>query len=173
MLCNMNCSEASPSFSLTQCHKEQEVTSFILILLEWCNFFIVDFFLSLYACALSHFTRVRLFVTLWTVACQALLSMGFFAISSSRGSSRPRNWTHISSVISLMSYLLSLWQVGSLPLAPLGCPCIVLSISTILYVNFQECPSSYVGEEGTKKEDPTGEDSFFKRINVVKIFKEI
>ena len=29
------------------------------------------------ACVLSHFTHVRLFVTLWTVACQAPLSMGF------------------------------------------------------------------------------------------------
>ena len=27
---------------------------------------------------LSHFSCVRLFVTLWTVACQAPLSMGFF-----------------------------------------------------------------------------------------------
>ena len=27
--------------------------------------------------ALSHFSRVQLFVTLWTVACQAPLSMGF------------------------------------------------------------------------------------------------
>ena len=30
-----------------------------------------------YARMLSHFSRVRLFVTLWTVACQAPLSMGF------------------------------------------------------------------------------------------------
>ena len=29
------------------------------------------------ACMLSHFSRVRLFVTLWTVASQAPLSMGF------------------------------------------------------------------------------------------------
>ena len=29
------------------------------------------------ACVLSRFTHVRLFVTLWTVACQAPLSMGF------------------------------------------------------------------------------------------------
>ena len=28
-------------------------------------------------CVLSHFSRVRLFATLWTVACQAYLSMGF------------------------------------------------------------------------------------------------
>ena len=29
------------------------------------------------ACVLSHFSHVRLFVILWTVACQAPLSMGF------------------------------------------------------------------------------------------------
>ena len=73
----MNCFEASSFCSLTQCHKEQDVTFFILILLESCNFFIVDFFLSLYARVLSHFSRVRLFATLWNVTCQALLSMGF------------------------------------------------------------------------------------------------
>ena len=28
-------------------------------------------------CVLSHFSCVRLFVTLWTIACQAPLSMGF------------------------------------------------------------------------------------------------
>ena len=46
----------------------------------------------------------RLSVTLWTVAHQAPLSMGFFqartlawvVISSSRGSSQPRDWTHMS-----------------------------------------------------------------------------
>ena len=29
-------------------------------------------------CALSHFSHVQLFATLWTVAHQTLLSMGFF-----------------------------------------------------------------------------------------------
>ena len=29
------------------------------------------------SCMQSHFSRVRLFVTLWTVACQVPLSMGF------------------------------------------------------------------------------------------------
>ena len=33
--------------------------------------------LSLYVCMLSHFSRVQLFVTPWTVACLAPLSMGF------------------------------------------------------------------------------------------------
>ena len=33
--------------------------------------------LSVYACVLSHFSCVQLFATLWTVARQAPLSMGF------------------------------------------------------------------------------------------------
>ena len=57
-------------------------------------------------CVLSHFSCVRLLVTLWTVACQAPLSRGFFqaripewmAVPLSRGSSRPRDQTHISYV---------------------------------------------------------------------------
>ena len=52
------------------------------------------------------FSHVRLFVTLWTVAHQAPLSMGssqartleWVAISSSRGSSQPRDGTCISCV---------------------------------------------------------------------------
>ena len=44
---------------------------------------------------LSRFSRVRLFVTLWTIAHQALL---WVAMPSSRGSSQPRNQTHISYV---------------------------------------------------------------------------
>jgi len=36
------------------------------------------------ACVLSHFSQVQLFVTLWTVACQAPLSVGF---------SRQRYWS--------------------------------------------------------------------------------
>ena len=39
-----------------------------------------------HACVLSHFSPVRLFVTLWTVACQALLSMGF---------SRQEHWSEL------------------------------------------------------------------------------
>ena len=55
------------------------------------------------------------FATPWTVACQAPLSMGFAHKStgvgcpaSSRGSSRPRDWTH--------SLQLLLCQANSLPL---------------------------------------------------------
>ena len=32
----------------------------------------------IFVCMLSHFSHVQLFATLWTIACQAPLSMGFF-----------------------------------------------------------------------------------------------
>ena len=65
---------------------------------------------------LSHFSHVWLFAASWTVAGQAPLSMKFYnarilgcvAISSSRGSSQPRDQTQ--------SLCLLLWQVSSLPL---------------------------------------------------------
>ena len=50
------------------------------------------------------FSCVWLFVTPWTVACQVALSIGFprllegVAISFSRGSSQPRDQTHISCI---------------------------------------------------------------------------
>ena len=54
---------------------------------------------DVYACVLCCFSRVQLFVTPWTVAHQAPLSMGilqartleWIAMPSSRGSSQPRD----------------------------------------------------------------------------------
>ena len=77
---------------------------------------------ELQVCMLSHFSGVRPFATLWTLALQAPLSVRFskarilewVATAFSRGSSWPRNQTHISYV--------SCWQVGSLPLVPPGKP---------------------------------------------------
>ena len=61
--------------------------------------------LHVHACMLSHFSHIWHFATLWTVAHQGLLSMGFsrqelkwVVMPSSRESSRPRDWTHISYV---------------------------------------------------------------------------
>ena len=48
-----------------------------------------------YTWVLSCFSHVQLFATLWTVAHQAPLSMGF-SMPSSRGSSWPRDQIHIS-----------------------------------------------------------------------------
>ena len=76
------------------------------------------------ACVLSHFSGVRLCATLWTIACQAPLSMGF---------SRQEHWSGLlcpspgdlpdpqNKPASLILRLLH-WQVGSLPLAPPGKP---------------------------------------------------
>ena len=63
-------------------------------------------FLSVCACVLSCFGHVRLFVTPWTVARQAPLSMGFsrqeywrgWPCPPSGGSSRPGDHTHLSHI---------------------------------------------------------------------------
>ena len=68
---------------------------------------------------LSHFTRVWLFATLWTVAHQALLSMGILqarilewvAISSSRGSSWPRDQTHLSCISCIAGAFFTCWAI--------------------------------------------------------------
>ena len=73
-------------------------------------------------CILSHFSRVWLFVTLWTVAYRAPLSMGFtrqeywsgLPCRPPGGYSRPRDETCISCLLC--------WRLGSLPLAPPGKP---------------------------------------------------
>ena len=46
------------------------------------------------ACMLSHFSCVQLFVTLWTVACQAPLSMGFSRQKHEVGLRRPAGLQH-------------------------------------------------------------------------------
>ena len=59
---------------------------------------------GLNACMLFRFSHVWFFVTLWTVAHQGPLSMGILqarilewaTMLFSRGSSRPRDWTHVS-----------------------------------------------------------------------------
>ena len=65
------------------------------------------------------FTCVQLFVTLWTVPCQALLSMGF---------SRQEHWSGSYALLQAIFLTqgsnpsLLHWPVGSLPLAPPGKP---------------------------------------------------
>ena len=72
---------------------------------------------------LSRFRHVQLFATLWTVACQAPLFMGF---------SRQEYWSWLpcpslgdlpTQESNLCLSCLLHWQVGSLPLAPPGKPC--------------------------------------------------
>ena len=65
---------------------------------------------------LSHFNHVWLFATLWTIAHQASLSMGF---------SRQEYWSALLFPLPGIKpeFLLSShWQVGSLPLVPPGKP---------------------------------------------------
>ena len=70
---------------------------------------------------LSRFSLVRLFSTLWTIACQAPLSMGL---------SRQEYWScHalLQGIFPPQGLNLSLlcllhWQAGSLPLVPPGKP---------------------------------------------------
>ena len=69
------------------------------------------------ACVLSHFTHVRLFVTLWTVALQAPLSMGFCRQEYWSGFPFPPPGD-LPKVQGSNLHLLFLlhWQAGSLPL---------------------------------------------------------
>ena len=69
---------------------------------------------------LNHFSHVRLFVTLWTVAHQAPLSMGILqtrilewvSMPSFRGPSPPRNWTHASCIAGSFFYC---WAIREAP----------------------------------------------------------
>ena len=98
------------------------------------------------ACArmLSHFTRVQPFVTLWTVARQAPLSMGFSRQEYQSGlpcpppGDLPHPWIQPTSPIS------SAWQVDSLPLSHWGSPLNLLGDSKAdgQYTTFREVPES-------------------------------
>ena len=74
-----------------------------------------------YVCVLSHFSHVRLFVTLWTIARQAPLPTefsrqeywgGYHCLL--QGSPLIQGWNSISCLLP--------WQVGSLPLGQPGKP---------------------------------------------------
>ena len=55
--------------------KKIEIQVSVAKLLRLTSFEVLLSFQEL--CVLSHFSRVRLFATLWTISCQAPLSMGF------------------------------------------------------------------------------------------------
>ena len=76
-----------------------------------------------YVCVLSRFSHVRLFVTPWTVALQALLFMGF---SWQTGISCCALLQGIFPTEGLNPCLLLLhWQAGSSPLMPPGKPTVI------------------------------------------------
>ena len=69
---------------------------------------------SMLALMFSHFSHVQLFVTLWTIACQAPLSLGFSRQEYwsglpflSPGSSRPRDPTETSHIADSLLFELS------------------------------------------------------------------
>ena len=70
-------------------------------------------------CVLSHFSCVQLFATLWTVAHQGPLSIGFFRQEYWSGLSRPPSGDHPNPWIKPVSPALA---GGSLPLVPPGKP---------------------------------------------------
>ena len=80
------------------------------------HYYMIQQFLSvLCACVLSCFSHVKLCATLWIVACQAPLSLrilqarllAWVAISSSRGSSQPRDQIHFSYISCIGRWILN------------------------------------------------------------------
>ena len=71
---------------------------------------------------LSHFSCVRLFLTLWTVACWAPLSMGFSRQEYQSGLACPPPGNFLTQGSNSRLLCLLHCQVGSLPLAPPGKP---------------------------------------------------
>ena len=68
-------------------------------------------------------SRVWNFVTLWTVACQAALSMGCFRqkswsrlpFFSSKASSQPRDWTHVPCMSCIAGRFFTRWAIREAP----------------------------------------------------------
>ena len=83
------------------------------------NIFILSLFP--YCAVLSCFSRVWLFATPWTVACQAPLSMGFSRQEYWSGVPCPSPGDLPNPRTESMFPVVSALQVGSLPLSPPGC----------------------------------------------------
>ena len=86
------------------------------------------------ACMLSCLSHVRLFVTSWTVACQAPLSMGFSKLEYWSGLSFPPPGDLPdpgTKPTPLMSLVL---MAGSLPLVPPGKPAVLRCLIMPLFV---------------------------------------
>ena len=82
----------------------------------------VSFLIIMCVCMLSHFSCVQLFVTLWIVAHQALLSMGFSRQDywNALPCPPPRDLPDLGTEPCLLCLLP--WHAGSLPLASPGKP---------------------------------------------------
>ena len=111
--------------------EEYYFASFAYVFLG-CRLFIftivksIGMFVILYSSCLSdtcmhmhsvHFNHILLFATLWTVACQASVSMGILqarilvwvVMPSSRGSSQARDWTHVSCISCISGRFFTHW----------------------------------------------------------------
>ena len=89
------------------------------------------------ACVCVHaqsLSRVQLFATLWTVACQVVMA-------SSRESSLPRDWTSISCISSIDRRILS-------PLSHMGRPWCCLSLSKWVPL---ACPGCYAPRRNSQE----------------------
>ena len=78
--------------------------------------------MHVHACMLSCFSQVRLFVTLWTIACQTPLSMEFYRQDYWSGLPCPSPGDLPDPGIKPMSLMSLHWQPGSLLLVPPGEP---------------------------------------------------
>ena len=95
--------------------------------------------LSSYVCVLSHFSCGRLFATLYTVAHQDPMSMGFSRQLYWSGLPLPPSGDLPDSMIKSASLYLLHWQAGSLPLAPPG-----KSLSFYVVVQLLSCAQLFV-----------------------------
>ena len=84
-------------------------------------------------CKLSHFSCVRLFATLWTVAHQAPLSMGFSRQEYLSGLPCPPPEDLPTQGSNPHLLHLQHWQEGSLPLAPPGKTMYICILFQILF----------------------------------------
>ena len=94
----------------------------LVYLFIWCVLYLLCVCVCVCVYVLSHFSHIQIFVTVWTVVCQATVHgvlqeriLEWVAIPSSRG---------IFLTQGLNPCLLCLlhWQLGSLPLVPPGKP---------------------------------------------------
>ena len=76
----------------------------------------------MHACVLNHFSRVQLYATLWSVAHQSPLPMGFSRQEYWSGLPCPLPGAPSDPGTELASLCVQYWQAGSLPLVPPGKP---------------------------------------------------
>ena len=92
---------------------------FIFLQLKWVHFIVG----KLCCAVLSRFSRVQLFVTLWTIALQAPLSMGKLYLSKAKSQTWLSDWTELNWKLTLgfpgssdgKEYARNVQDLGSIP----------------------------------------------------------